>query len=90
MGPRMVVAAIRWYQRWISPSLGPHCRFYPSCSEYSVAAVEEWGLLRGLALSGWRILRCHPFSRGGWDPMPSREVGVKEVRSPGVVTGFRK
>lgn len=88
-GAVLAIGAIRWYQRWVSPVVGPHCRFYPSCSEYGVQAVEQWGLVRGLVLAGWRILRCHPFSRGGWDPVPGAKVEAEEVRSPGVVAGFR-
>lgn len=66
----VVQAMLRGYKRWISPALPPACRYVPTCSEYAMDAVEEWGVLRGLALAAWRLLRCHPFTRGGFDPVP--------------------
>ncbi|GAB4371914.1 MAG: hypothetical protein Kow0062_07870 [Acidobacteriota bacterium] len=69
---RVLVGAIRGYQRFVSPLLGQHCRFLPSCSEYAAMAVEEWGVVRGTALALWRILRCHPWSAGGLDLPPRR------------------
>lgn len=53
----------------IISSLGFHCKFYPSCSEYTKEAIQKYGSLKGLALGGWRILRCNPFSKGGYDPL---------------------
>ncbi len=65
---------IRLYQKYISPyKRTPSCRFTPTCSQYAVEAMEEWGLVIGLMLSVWRILRCNPFSRGGYDPVPKRK-----------------
>ena len=61
---------LRGYQRWISPALPPACRYVPSCSEYALEAVERHGALRGSLLAVWRVLRCHPFVRGGYDPVP--------------------
>ena len=63
----LLVAPIRVYQRLISPLLGPRCRYHPSCSEYAVQAIRSYGALRGLVLAGWRLLRCNPWSRGGFD-----------------------
>jgi uncharacterized protein len=63
----LVVAPIRLYQRTISPALAPRCRYYPSCSQYAVGAVRHYGILRGLVLAGWRLLRCNPWSHGGVD-----------------------
>jgi putative membrane protein insertion efficiency factor len=60
-------APIRLYQRVVSPLLGPRCRYYPSCSEYAVRAIGSFGILRGTVLAAWRLLRCNPFSRGGFD-----------------------
>jgi putative membrane protein insertion efficiency factor len=57
------------YKRWISPSLPPSCRYVPTCSEYAAEAVERFGVIRGTAMAGWRILRCHPFTKGGYDPV---------------------
>lgn len=64
---RLLIKVIRWYQRHISPLKKPCCRFYPSCSEYAVLAVEKYGLLRGGAKVVFRILRCNPFCKGGID-----------------------
>jgi hypothetical protein len=61
---------LRGYQRWISPALPPACRYVPSCSHYALEAVEVHGALRGSLLAAWRLLRCHPFVRGGYDPVP--------------------
>ena len=63
----LLIAPIRVYQRLISPALGPRCRYHPSCSEYAVQAIRSYGVLRGLVLAGWRLLRCNPSSRGGFD-----------------------
>jgi hypothetical protein len=59
--------AIKLYQKFISPFLGRHCRFSPSCSEYSFLAIRKYGVFKGIALSFWRVLRCNPFSKGGID-----------------------
>ena len=65
---------LRAYQRLISPLLGNRCKYYPSCSEYAVQAVERFGILRGLVLAGWRLLRCNPFSHGGFDPVDDQRL----------------
>ncbi|MEQ3551358.1 membrane protein insertion efficiency factor YidD [Pseudonocardia nematodicida] len=72
MGARAAVAAVRWYQVWISPALPPSCRFQPSCSAYAVEAFSVHGLIRGFGLTVWRLLRCAPWHPGGWDPVPPR------------------
>jgi putative membrane protein insertion efficiency factor len=65
------MALVRSYRALISPLLGANkCRFTPTCSEYALAAVERYGSLKGIFLAIWRILRCHPFSKGGYDPVP--------------------
>jgi putative membrane protein insertion efficiency factor len=71
---RAVTLPIRAYQYAISPMFGPRCKYYPSCSEYAVQAVERYGILRGLVLAGWRLLRCNPFSRGGYDPVEAQRL----------------
>lgn len=67
---RAVVGSLRIYKRYISPLLPPACRFQPTCSEYAAEAVEVHGIPRGLVLAGKRLLKCHPFHRGGFDPVP--------------------
>ena len=69
---RAVLALLRFYQRFVSPLLPAACRFHPTCSEYAVRAVETHGLLRGAGLAAWRLARCQPFSKGGYDPVPPR------------------
>jgi len=69
MARRSLVGAIRLYQRFISPWLGQRCRFAPSCSDYAIEALQTQGILRGLALWVWRVLRCNPFHPGGFDPV---------------------
>ncbi len=66
---RVGVALIRGYRRFISPMLPPSCRFTPSCSLYTLQAIEKYGLLRGGFMGARRVLRCHPFSEGGYDPV---------------------
>jgi uncharacterized protein len=62
-----LVAPIRFYQRAISPALPSRCKYHPSCSQYAVDAVRRYGVLRGVVLAGWRLLRCNPWSHGGVD-----------------------
>lgn len=69
---RAAIGAIRLYQKFLSPCLGNHCRFLPSCSEYAAMAIEEWGVIRGSGLALWRILRCQPLCSGGLDLPPRR------------------
>jgi putative membrane protein insertion efficiency factor len=64
---RAAVAPIRLYQRVISPMFASRCRYYPSCSEYAAQAIGRFGIIRGLILAGWRVLRCNPWSPGGVD-----------------------
>ena len=68
----------RAYRAVLSPAIGNACRFEPSCSHYSEEAIARWGLLRGLILTVWRLLRCHPFARGGLDPVPQRKFLTQE------------
>jgi putative membrane protein insertion efficiency factor len=66
----ILVGALRFYKRFISPLLPPACRFYPSCSQYAIGAIQTHGALRGSWLGAKRLGRCHPFSKGGYDPGP--------------------
>ena len=67
---RGVMACIRFYQKYISPLFPPRCIYTPTCSEYALQAVRKYGFLRGSYLAAKRILRCHPFHEGGYDPVP--------------------
>jgi putative membrane protein insertion efficiency factor len=71
---RLVVLPLRAYQRLLSPLFGARCKYYPSCSEYAAQAVEGFGILRGLVLAGWRLLRCNPWSHGGFDPIEAQRL----------------
>jgi putative membrane protein insertion efficiency factor len=66
----IALAAIRFYKRYISPLLGSSCRYYPSCSQYTYEAIEKYGVLKGSWMGIKRISRCHPFAKGGFDPVP--------------------
>ncbi len=63
---------LRTYQKILSPLLGPRCRFYPSCSQYTLEAIQEWGLAKGILLGARRLSRCHPLNEGGYDPVPKK------------------
>jgi putative membrane protein insertion efficiency factor len=67
---KAALALIHLYQRYISPALGPHCRYSPTCSQYACEAIEKYGFFKGGWLALRRIARCHPFHPGGYDPVP--------------------
>lgn len=71
---KMAIAPIVVYQRLISPALPRRCKYEPTCSRYAVQAVGEYGILRGLVLAMWRLLRCNPWSHGGYDPIEAQRV----------------
>jgi putative membrane protein insertion efficiency factor len=70
----IVLAPIVAYQRVISPAIPRRCKYEPTCSRYAVEAVREYGILKGLVLAGWRLLRCNPWSYGGYDPVEAQRV----------------
>lgn len=70
---KMLICLITVYQKAVSPWLPPSCRFVPTCSQYAVEALQRHGLLTGSALALWRILRCQPFCKGGYDPVPEKK-----------------
>lgn len=74
---------IKLYQRTVSPLRPQRCKYYPSCSEYAVQAIIKFGILRGLVLAGWRLLRCNPFSRGGFDPVEDQRLFRSRTPAPG-------
>jgi putative membrane protein insertion efficiency factor len=65
----LALGLLRLYKRWISPAFPPACRYLPTCSEYAMEAVERYGALRGGVMAAWRVARCHPFAKGGLDPV---------------------
>ena len=69
---RLLLGLIAAYKRWISPSMPQRCRYEPSCSTYTAESIRRFGVARGTLLAGWRVLRCNPFSHGGFDPIPER------------------
>ena len=64
------IFCIRFYQKHVSPLFPPCCKYYPTCSQYAVEAITKYGVIKGSLLAVWRILRCNPFSKGGYDPVP--------------------
>ena len=79
---RLVALPIRLYQRLISPALGSRCKYYPSCSEYAAQAIGRFGILKGLVLAGWRLLRCNPWSHGGFDPVEDQRLFKPRAPAP--------
>ena len=92
LSSRVIILFIRWYQRTVSPDHGMYssfahaqligCKFYPSCSAYAVTAIRQYGLFFGVVVSARRVLRCHPWSRGGYDPIDIKDVKqkVKDIK----------
>ena len=66
---RVLIFIFRIYQKYISPLKGASCKFYPTCSQYAIEAVSKYGALKGGLMALWRILRCNPFGKGGYDPV---------------------
>ncbi len=75
---RAMIFCIKVYRFLLSPWLGQQCRFYPSCSYYTQQAVQQHGAIKGFFLGSWRLLKCHPFHRGGYDPVPSNNSKGKQ------------
>ncbi len=76
---KILISLIRFYRRCISPTKAPCCRFYPTCSAYAIEALEIHGAIRGTFFAIRRILRCNPFCKGGWDPVPPK-INKKKSR----------
>ncbi len=76
-----LVWVIRAYQVFISPLLPQSCKYYPSCSRYAIDALTQYGVIRGVVLAGWRILRCNPFSYGGYDPVERQKLFAPRSRA---------
>ncbi len=71
---RLFIKIIRFYQKYISARTAPCCKYYPVCSVYGIRAIERFGAFKGTFMTVWRILRCNPFSKGGYDPVPEKKV----------------
>ena len=78
----LAILPIRVYQRLLSPLVGARCKYYPSCSEYAAQAIRRFGILRGLTLAGWRLLRCNPWSHGGFDPVEDQRLFKPRAPAP--------
>ncbi|SET68594.1 membrane protein insertion efficiency factor YidD [Thalassotalea agarivorans] len=70
---KVAILLIKGYRKFLSPLLGKNCRFHPSCSRYAIEAIERFGFFKGCRLAARRILKCHPFNEGGFDPVPGSE-----------------
>jgi putative membrane protein insertion efficiency factor len=77
---RAVRAPILAYSRFVSPALPRRCKYEPTCSAYALEALERFGVVRGLALAAWRLLRCNPFSHGGYDPVGAQRLWKRPLR----------
>jgi uncharacterized protein len=73
-GRSIAIAPVRFYQRVISPAIPARCKYHPTCSEYAVQAVRRYGVLRGIVLAAWRLLRCNPWSHGGVDHVHDQKL----------------
>lgn len=69
----VLIKLIKFYRKFISPLTPPSCKYTPTCSQYGLEAIERFGALKGSALALWRFLRCNPWSRGGYDPVPEKK-----------------
>jgi putative membrane protein insertion efficiency factor len=77
----LLLAPIRFYQRFVSPLFPRRCKYLPTCSQYAVEAVRDYGALRGVVLAGWRLLRCNPWSHGGYDPVSDQTLFKRRASS---------
>ena len=82
---KILIFIIRFYQIYLSPLKSTKCPYYPTCSAYGLEAVKTHGALKGTFLAAWRILRCNPFSKGGYDPVPQMKYQMKYQRKKEVV-----
>ena len=86
------ILLIKFYRKFISPAFPPCCKYYPTCSAYALEAFQKHGIIKGVMLSGWRILRCNPWSLGGVDPVPEKFVvfGKKSGAEPRIDIRLRR
>ncbi|WP_138414645.1 membrane protein insertion efficiency factor YidD [Aquibacillus sediminis] len=76
----LFIFIIKFYRKWISPIKPPTCRFYPTCSQYGLESFQRFGFLKGFYLTTKRILKCHPFHSGGFDPVPDKKENGETVK----------
>ena len=74
---KLFILCIPGYKKYLSPLKSNHCKYTPTCSQYAIEALEKHGLIKGMLLAVWRILRCNPFSKGGYDPVPEKKEESK-------------
>lgn len=70
---KILIGFVQFYQKFISPMFPPSCRYTPTCSSYMIQSIERFGAIKGTGMGVWRILRCHPFVKGGYDPVPEKK-----------------
>ena len=83
----IMIRMIRFYQKYLSPLKSTKCPYFPTCSQYGLEAIKKYGAVKGGLLALWRILRCNPFSKGGYDPVPDE---VRMIRVRDVYCKFRR
>ncbi len=81
---KLLIALVRFYRKCVSPLKLPCCRFTPTCSQYAIEAITIHGALKGTILAIWRVLRCNPFCKGGYDPVPQKRIKLKTTDKDGV------
>jgi len=77
----LLIKFVRFYQKYISANRPPSCKYYPTCSAYSIEALEKHGAFKGIFMTLWRILRCNPFSKGGYDPVSDKQNKINKVKN---------
>jgi len=77
----LLIKFVRFYQKYISANRPPSCKYYPTCSAYSIEALEKHGAFKGMFMTIWRILRCNPFSKGGYDPVSDKQNKINKVKN---------
>jgi len=77
----LLIKLVRFYQKYISANRPPSCKYYPTCSAYSIEALEKHGAFKGIFMTLWRILRCNPFSKGGYDPVSDKQNKINKVKN---------
>ena len=78
---KIFIFPIKLYKRYISPHLGDNCRYWPTCSEYTMQAIDTHGVIKGIILGSLRILRCNPWSKGGYDPVPPKGMWTNKNKT---------